>query len=379
MALRFFFQYPETTGVDADMLDLGSLDEVAAAAERAGFTGIALTEHPVPSARWLSGGGHQSLDPLVALGFAAAATERLKLLTNLVVAPYRNPFLLAKAAATVDKLSGGRLILGLGTGYQKSEFFALGVDFDERNTLFDEALEALPRHWSGEPFSQKGSHFDAREVIARPRPVQDPIPIWIGGNSRLSRRRVARSAQGWMPMMGGAQLTATARTPAIESLEQLAGMIREVREDAEANGRTDPVEVLSSYAGTSSLTPAADADRHREAFAEREKAGITNMVISVPSRSAAQTMEFLAAFGETYIALPATAGHNPSGFGRFKRIVTRQVCNIAGDNNAFISKAQFPRQDGDHRTCVDIWSGSAWRSSWSSSCSSPGAGATCGF
>lgn len=308
MALRFVFHYPETAGVDADMLDPGPLDEVAVAAERAGFTGLSLTEHPVPSARWLSSGGHQSLDPLVGLGFVAAATERLKLVTNLVVAPYRNPFLLAKAAATVDKLSGGRLILGLGAGYQKSEFFALGVDFDERNALFDEALEALPRHWSGDPFSQKGSHFDAREVIARPRPVQNPIPIWIGGNSKLSRRRVARCAQGWMPMLGGAQLSTTARTPAIESLDQLAGMIKGVREDAEANGRTDPIDIMTSYSGTSSRDPAADADRHREALAEREKAGITHVVISAPVHSAAETKDFLAAFGETYIALPATVG-----------------------------------------------------------------------
>lgn len=302
MALRFIFQYPETTGVDADMLDPGPLDEVAVEAERAGFTGIALTEHPVPSARWLSGGGHQSLDPLVALGFAAAATERLKLVTNLVVAPYRNPFLLAKAAATVDKLSGGRLILGLGAGYQKSEFFALGVDFEERNTLFDEALEALPRHWSGEPFSQKGSHFEAREVISRPRPAQNPIPIWIGGNSRLSRRRAARSAQGWMPMLGGAQLSATARTPAIESLDQLAGMIKGVRDEAAANGRTDPIDIMTSYQGTSVRNPSADADRHREALAEREKAGITHLVISAPVHSFAETRAFLAEFGETYIA-----------------------------------------------------------------------------
>ena len=139
--MRFFYHYPETGGTDGDMLDPGSLHEVAAAAERSGFDGFSLTEHPVPGARWLAAGGHQSLDPLVALAYVAAATKRLRLLTHLVVAPYRNPFLLAKAAATVDRLSVGRLILGLGAGYQKSEFYALGVDMQERNALFDEALE----------------------------------------------------------------------------------------------------------------------------------------------------------------------------------------------------------------------------------------------
>jgi probable F420-dependent oxidoreductase len=303
----FIFQYPETSGTDADMLDAGPLAEVAVACERAGFTGIALTEHPVPGARWLDSGGHQSLDPLVALGYVAGATRRLKLLTNLVVAPYRNPFLLAKAAATVDKLSGGRLILGLGAGYQKSEFFALGIDFEERNALFDEVLDALPLHWSGEPFSFEGRHFNARDVIARPRPVQHPIPIWIGGNSKLSRRRAVSKAQGWMPMMGGAQLVKTARTVAIESLAQLGEMISEVKNAALEAGRTDTLDFLSSYQDWSIATPAAEADRHREKLAEIEKAGITNVIISVPTRETSQTLEFIEAFGATY--LQPSAGH----------------------------------------------------------------------
>src|SRR5262245_32167890 len=164
--MRFILNYPETNGTDRDMLDAGPLDEVAAAAEKAGFDAIALTEHPIPGASWLRAGGHQSLDPFVALGFAAAATTRLRLMTNLSVAPYRNPFLLAKAAATVDRLSGGRLILGLGAGYQKSEFFALGVDASERAALFEEALDVLPLHWRGEPFTHQGLHFNARNVIA---------------------------------------------------------------------------------------------------------------------------------------------------------------------------------------------------------------------
>ncbi|MBC7302815.1 MAG: LLM class F420-dependent oxidoreductase [Nocardia sp.] len=299
--MHFYFHYPEPSGPDADVLGAGPLGEVAVAVEQAGFDGLSLSEHPVPGARWLHAGGHQTLDPFVALGYVAAATERLRLLTYLAVAPYRNPFLLAKAAATVDKLSGGRVTLGLGTGYQKSEFHALGVDFDERNALFDEALDVLPMHWSGEPFSYHGRHFSARDVQARPRPVQNPVPIWIGGNSKLTRRRVAERAQGWMPMSGGAELSTTARTPELGGTEQLARSIAEVRTAAEAAGRTDPIDVLYSYHGDGLANPAAEPDRHRAAFAELERAGVTWIVVSSGTDSAAATADWLAAFGAMYL------------------------------------------------------------------------------
>jgi probable F420-dependent oxidoreductase len=151
--MKFMFSYPEVPGTEIEMLDAGPVAELAQAAEAAGFGGFAFTEHPAPAAKWMATGGHPTLDPFVALGHVAAVTKTLRLLTYLTVLPYRNPMLLAKAAATVDLLSGGRFILGVGTGYLKGEFRALGVDFEERNALFDEALDVLPLHWSGEPFS----------------------------------------------------------------------------------------------------------------------------------------------------------------------------------------------------------------------------------
>jgi probable F420-dependent oxidoreductase len=302
VTLRFIYHYPETAGVDGDLLDAGDLREVAIAAERSGFDALSLSEHPVPGARWLGAGGHQTLDPLVALGYVAGATTRLRLLTYLAVAPYRNPFLLAKAAATLDRLSGGRAILGLGTGYQKSEFHALGVDFEERNALFDEALDVLPMHWSGEPFSYRGRHFDARDVVARPTPVQNPIPIWIGGNSQLSRRRAAQRAQGWMPMTGGAELSTTARTPALGGVSDLAASIAEVRAKAAAAGRTDHIDVVYSYHGDGIEKPTVEPDRHRAAFAELEEAGVTWVVVSDRTDTSAATLEFVESFGSTYLA-----------------------------------------------------------------------------
>ncbi|MFW0783098.1 LLM class F420-dependent oxidoreductase [Gordonia sp. CPCC 206044] len=299
--MRFIYHYPETNGPDGDLFAAGALTEVAAAAEHAGFDAFSLSEHPSPGARWLASGGHQTVDPFVALGFVAAATERLRLLTYLAVAPYRNPMLLAKSAATLDSLSGGRLILGLGVGYQKSEFHALGIDFGERNTLFDETLDVLPQHWSGEAFSYQGTHFSARDVMARPRPAQDPIPIWVGGNSRLSRRRVATRAQGWMPMSGGAQLSSTARTPSIGTVDELTEAIADLNAAADTAGRTEPIDIVYSYHGDGLDSPAHDAQRHREAFARLEKAGVTWVVVSSRTVGLAATTEFLDAFGTTYL------------------------------------------------------------------------------
>lgn len=299
--MRFVFHYPQTNGSDRDLLEPGPPAEVAARAEAAGFEAFALTDHPAPGARWLEAGGHQSLDPFVALGAVATSTSRIKLLTHLAVAPYRNPLLLAKTAATVDKLSGGRMILGLGTGYNKTEFRALGVDMDERNELFDEALDVLPLHWAGEPFSYVGKHFDARDVVALPRPVSAPIPIWIGGNSTLSRRRAAERAQGWMPMLGPPQLSTTARTRHIESQAQLAELIAETQDWARAAGR-EPIDVLSTYTDPALVTPTADIQRHREAFAELEAAGVNWLIVSGgETRTPEETFRFLDDFGATYL------------------------------------------------------------------------------
>jgi len=301
MALRYLFHYPDTTGTTGAMLDAGPIAEVARRVEAAGFDGLALTEHPAPGARWLDAGGHQTLDPFVAFGAAAAVTSRIRLVTHLAVAPYRNPLLLGKVAATVDIVSGGRMTLGLGAGYLKTEFYALGVDFDERNALFEEALDVLPTYWAGVPFTFAGRHFDARDTIALPRPIQSPVPIWIGGNSRQSLRRAAEKAQGWMPMFGPPELSATTRTRHIGSVAEMADMVAEMQALAVAAGRTDPIDVLCSYSDVSIHAPTVDAERHREGFAELEKAGATWVVVSSDTHSPDATYRFLDDFGSTYL------------------------------------------------------------------------------
>ena len=304
MTMRFMFQYPETHGADTDLLQAGGIGELAAACERAGFEGFALTEHPAPNAKWLAAGGHQTLDPFVALGGAATVTSKIQLLTYLAVLPYRNPLLLAKAATTVDRLSNGRFILGVGTGYLKAEYAALGVDFDERLALFDEALEVLPLHWSGKPFDYTGRHFTAKGIQAMPKPIRNPIPIWIGGNSKASRRRVAERAQGWMPMIApagvGDALFKTVRTPAPGSPADTKAQIAEIKANAGARGSS--LDFVMVYLDDTIRDPRREADRHREAFAGLSEIGFSWVVINRPTGSRSEMLDFLAAFGETYLS-----------------------------------------------------------------------------
>ncbi len=297
--MQFMLQYPDLHGNQGDMLDAGPVHELATAAERAGWHGFALTEHPAATSRWLEHGGHQTLDPFVALGAVAAVTERLQLLTYLAVVPYRNPLLLAKAATSVDRLSGGRFVLGVGTGYLKSEFRALGIDFDERNALFDEALEVLPLHWSGQPFSFEGRHFSARDVQALPRPARSPIPIWIGGNASITRRRVAERAQGWMPLIGPDEMYVTTRTPDPGSLEQIGARIKEIQ--AAAADRGEPIDLALPYLDPSIARPDVDVERHREALGRFEEIGATWVVVNRPTGSRSELLEFVEAFAGRYI------------------------------------------------------------------------------
>jgi len=297
--VKFIYLYPERIGPSGSMLAAGPIAEVAAAVEAAGFDGIAFTEHPAPGAAWLNAGGHQTLDPFVALGAASAATNRITLLTYLAVVPYRNPMLLAKAAATLDLISCGRAVLGAGTGYLKGEFRALGIDMDERNALFDEALEVLPLHWSGEPFSFEGRHFQVREVIARPSPGRS-IPIWIGGNSLQTLRRVASRAQGWIPVIVPPEAASTVRSPSIVTIGDFAARLATLRELA--GERASELEVVPPYLDPTLSAPAADARRHRDAFDALEVAGATGVIVpGPPSASTAETLVFVEAFGTTYL------------------------------------------------------------------------------
>lgn len=197
--MDFTVEYPVSVpGHDPALVTAEGMRQVVRAAEEAGYAAVGFTEHPAPSKKWLDAGGHETLDPIAALSFCAAATERIRLMTYLLVLPYHNPFLLAKGLATVDLLSGGRLVVVAGTGYLRSEFLAAGVDMDERNARFDEAVEVMRGVWTHVPYDHEGRFFTGRGVAALPAPATPGgPPIWIGGQSAAAIRRAARLGDAW--------------------------------------------------------------------------------------------------------------------------------------------------------------------------------------
>ncbi len=270
-----------------------AIGEMARAAEAAGMDAVNVTDHPIPDAKWLGRGGHHTLDPFVALTVAATVTSRVRLQTNLVILAYRNPFLSAKAIATLDAVSGGRVVVGTGAGYLRSEFAALGVDFDERNDLTDEAIDAMVAAWSGEPFSFDGVHFTAENAVALPRPVQRPAPpIWIGGNSNRAIRRAVERGDGWLPMPSPAQATRLLRTPPLETVDDLRARIAYLRGHCEKVGRTEPVDIVFMPIGVDMFRDTLpEAGALVEHVHELAAAGVTALTITLPAPSRAAWLE----------------------------------------------------------------------------------------
>ncbi|MDG2028801.1 MAG: LLM class F420-dependent oxidoreductase [Acidimicrobiales bacterium] len=303
--LRFAVGVPlNTAPPNPELLTVDAIARLAVAAEDAGFSAIWLTEHPAPSEEWRTSGGHDAIDPFVGLTVAATVTTRLRLLTNLTVVPYRNPFLLAKTVASLDALSGGRLTLGAGTGYLEAEYDAIGVDFAERNDRFDESFEVMRKAWTGEPVDHDGRHFRAAGIRSVPTPVQQPHPpLWLGGNSRLTRRRVAAWGQGWMPMPNPRTLGNRRRSAHLEDLPDLRTMLGHLEEEMEKAGRTDSVDVMCSpFAGGVPGTSRFDGATYVEALHELVAEGVTWTTVGVAAKSLDHALDSYARFGAEVIA-----------------------------------------------------------------------------
>jgi len=304
-SMKFTFTYPmHSHPYNPELVTGSGIATVAAAAEAAGFHGFGFTDHPAPTQKWLVSGGHDALDPFVAMGFAAARTATLRLIPNIVVLPYRNPFVVAKSGATLDLISGGRFTLGVGVGYLKREFTALGVDFDERGQLFDEALEVIRGIWTTDDFSYEGRHFTATGITAHPRPASRPHPpIWIGGNTAAARRRVTMHGDGWCPFPAQGMLAQTARTAEMNA-ETLGDGIDDLRRRLAAAGR-DPSGIDVSFSNADGGSPGDDAfnaDAYLGGVEKLAALGVTWLQVGLPGDSLAHVLETIERFGKTVIA-----------------------------------------------------------------------------
>jgi len=230
-----------------------SILKLAARAEALRFSSVFVTDHivlPVSAARSVypysasgqfPGGGRQDyLEPLTVLSHLAHATKRVRLGTSVLVIPYRHPLTTAKMLATIDVLSGGRVILGAGVGWLREEFEALGAPpFEARGDVTDEYLEVMRLAWTGEPVTFAGRHCTVRDVHALPKPVQrGGIPVWIGGHTEAALRRAGTLGDAWHPL--------GLRPPALLLPDEYAEKAKRVRGHAQAAGR-DPAAVALTF------------------------------------------------------------------------------------------------------------------------------------
>jgi probable F420-dependent oxidoreductase len=230
---------------------------VAEAAEAGGFESIWTVEHVVvpsgyeskypydPSGKMAGGAEEFDLpDPLIWLTWVAAYTSTVKLATGILIVPQRNPVVLAKELATLDHLSSGRMVLGVGAGWLAEEFAALGVPFDDRGKRLDEYIAVMRALWEGGKTSFDGDFFQFEDCISRPRPANGTIPIVVGGHTKVAARRAGRLGDGFIP--GAA------------SASELAELITIARQTAEDHGRDPDAIEISAMAGAAP-GPALDA------------------------------------------------------------------------------------------------------------------------
>ncbi|MBI1848415.1 MAG: LLM class F420-dependent oxidoreductase [Candidatus Rokubacteria bacterium] len=226
---------------------------IATKADTLRYSSVWVTDHvvlPVSSARStypyatsgaLPGGARQDyLDPLAMLGWLAHATKKIRLGTSVLVIPYRNPVVTAKILATIDVASGGRLILGAGTGWLREEFEALAAPpFEERGRVTDEYLALMRRAWTVDPLEFAGAHYRVKDVYALPKPAQPGgIPVWIGGHTDAAVRRAATLGDGWHPI--------GLRPPALLYPDEFAVKVKRLHDWAQRAGR-DPQAITLSF------------------------------------------------------------------------------------------------------------------------------------
>ncbi len=261
--------------------DPDAMVAIARAAEAAGLESLWTGEHvvlpdpqapPSPAPPWLP-----FLDPAAALAHVAAHTQRIRLGTGIIILPQRNPLVLAKELTTVDVVSRGRLIFGLGAGYLEPEFRALGAPFAERGKVTDEAIQVLKALWTMDKPAFHGRFFSFEGIGAQPRPVQKPHPpIIVGGQSRGAARRTVRYGNGWY----GFLMT-------IEQTEEMVQFIQHYVERGERPADLGPIEL--------SVTPSLPPTR--ETVERYAAIGVERLIFFTNATSLDESLRFVDTLG----------------------------------------------------------------------------------
>lgn len=269
------------------------LAEIARSADRAGFDYVASCDHVAIPRRLAAAMSTVWYDPVATLAFLAGVTERVRLLSHVAVVGLRHPLLTAKQYATLDHLSGGRLILGVGAGHVREEFEALGIDFERRGAVLDENIDALRAALGPDEFPEHhGKLHDFEGLGQRPRPAQQNVPLWVGGSSPAAVRRAALKGDGWLP-----QGDPRDRLPA--QIER----IRRLREEAHIEGPfvigaiTEPLYVGAAAWDVGRRTLTGTPDALAESLRAYRAMGVHQIQVRFRCRSRTELTDQMAAFG----------------------------------------------------------------------------------
>lgn len=260
-----------------------SVDDLSAivrAADRLGYHHLTCSEHVGYPARYekVPGTGRY-WDPLATLSYFAALTQRIRLETHVLVLPYHHPLAIAKRYGTLDLLSGGRVVLGVGTGHAVAEFELLGVAFDERNDRTDDALRALRAALGRRQPTYHGTYYRFEDLVVDPHAVQPHLPIWVGGRTMRSLRRALTLADGWVPFT--------------LAHEDLARMLRRAGEEGLLAGAPVPFDVVLYVQPR--VDPIGDPEGTAAAVLRYHEIGATVVTLRIVHRSPAHCLEQLEA------------------------------------------------------------------------------------
>ncbi len=299
-AVAFGIQLPvqsqSTIYVEKWELDSGpaEIERVARQAEESGFFYVAVCDHTVIPRRLADAMGTIWYDTVATLGWLAGLTSTVRLLSHVYVAALRHPLRAAKELATLDVLSGGRLIIGVGAGHVAEEFSLLDRDFEARGALMDEAIDGIVGALTEEFPHLRGPKWPASDLGVAPRPVQRPRPpVWVGGSSPAAIRRAATRGDGWLPQSA--------------KRGEMPGQIARLMELREQVRQGEPIDI-GALAGVFHVgnpswdlpkgTVAGSAEKIAQNLSELKDMGVSHMQLRFPSRSVNEFCDQLAAFGE---------------------------------------------------------------------------------